>query len=181
MKAMISHGLINFHNNILFEWVLLFNYNDVIFGAMESQIISLTIVYLTVYSGAYQRRHQSSASLAFVRGMHRWPVNSPHKWRVTRKCFNLMTLSCSSNNMSRNWSNHGILTISLHTATALMVPYPWILSIALATREPINHFVCRPHALDFTMAALKTLTTTELTWDEVNHVQVGIIPNAEDD
>ena len=31
--------------------------------------------------------HQSSASLAFVRGIHRWPVNSPHKLPVTRKMF----------------------------------------------------------------------------------------------
>ena len=54
-------------------------------GAMASQIISLTIVYPTVYSGADQRKHQSSASLAFVRRIHRWPVNSPHKWPVTRK------------------------------------------------------------------------------------------------
>ena len=38
-------------------------------------------------SGADQRKHQSSASLAFVRGIHRWPVNSPHKWPVTRKMF----------------------------------------------------------------------------------------------
>ena len=36
---------------------------------------------------ADQRKHQSSASLAFVRGIHRWPVNSPHKWPVTRKMF----------------------------------------------------------------------------------------------
>ena len=56
-------------------------------GAMASQINSLTIVYSTVYSGADQRKHQSSASLAFVRGIHRWPVNSPHKWPVTRKIF----------------------------------------------------------------------------------------------
>ena len=55
--------------------------------AMTSQITSLTIVYSAVYSGAYQRKHQSSASLAFVRGIHRWPVNSPHKWPVTRKMF----------------------------------------------------------------------------------------------
>ena len=34
------------------------------------QITSLTIVYLTVYSGADQRKHQSSASLAFVMGIH---------------------------------------------------------------------------------------------------------------
>ena len=54
---------------------------------MASQIASLTIVYSTVYSGADQRKHQSSASLAFVRGIHRGPVNSPHKWPVTRKMF----------------------------------------------------------------------------------------------
>ena len=62
-------------------------YNDVIMGTMTSQITSLTIVYSTVYSGAVQRKHQSSASLAFVRGIHQWPVNSPHKRSVTRKMF----------------------------------------------------------------------------------------------
>ena len=54
---------------------------------MASQITSLTIVYSNVYSGSDQRKHQSSASLAFVRGIHRGPVNSPHKWPVTRKMF----------------------------------------------------------------------------------------------
>ena len=61
--------------------------NDVIMGTMASQITSLTIVYSTVYSGADQRKYQSSASLAFVWGIHRGPVNSPHKWLVTRKMF----------------------------------------------------------------------------------------------
>ena len=54
-------------------------------SVMASQITSLTIVYATVYSGADQRKHQSSASLAFVRGIHRWPVNSRHKGPVTWK------------------------------------------------------------------------------------------------
>ena len=63
------------------------HYGDVIMGTMVSQITSLTIVYSTVYSGAHQRKHQSYASLAFVRGIHREPVNSPHKWPVTRKTF----------------------------------------------------------------------------------------------
>ena len=53
--------------------------------AIVSQITSLTIVYSTVYSDADQRKHQSSESLAFVWGIHRGPVNSPHKWPVTRK------------------------------------------------------------------------------------------------
>ena len=55
--------------------------------AIASQIASLTIVYSIVYSDADQRKHQSSASLAFVRWIHRGPVNSPHKWPVTRKMF----------------------------------------------------------------------------------------------
>ena len=63
------------------------HYSDVIMGAMASQITSLTNVYSTVYSGADQRKHQSSASLAFVRAFHRWPMNSPHKGPVTRRMF----------------------------------------------------------------------------------------------
>ena len=56
-------------------------------GSMASQITSLTIVYAAVYSGADQRKQRSSASLAIVRGIHRGPVNSLHKWPVTRKMF----------------------------------------------------------------------------------------------
>ena len=63
------------------------HYGDVIMNTMASQITSLTIVYSTIYSGAVQRKHQSSASQAFVRWIHRGPVNSPHKWPVTRKMF----------------------------------------------------------------------------------------------
>ena len=59
------------------------HYNDVIMGTMASQITSLTILYSTVYSGVDRRLHQSSASLVFVQGIHRGPVNSPHKWPVT--------------------------------------------------------------------------------------------------
>ena len=61
------------------------HYNDVIMGSMASQITSLTIVHSAVYSD--KKKHQSSASLAFVRGIHWGPVNSPHKWPVTRKMF----------------------------------------------------------------------------------------------
>ena len=70
------------------------HYNDVIMSTMASQITSLTIVYSTINSGADQRKHQSSASLAFVRGIHPLPVNTPHKGSVARKCFHLMTSSC---------------------------------------------------------------------------------------
>ena len=71
-------------------------YIDVIMNAMASQITGVSIVYSTICSGAVERRHQSSASLAFVRGIHRWPVNYPLKGPVTRKCFHLMTLSLYS-------------------------------------------------------------------------------------
>ena len=64
-----------------------YHYDDVTMSLMASQITSLTIVYSTVYSGADQKKHQSSASLAFVRGIHQGPVNSEHKWPVTRKMF----------------------------------------------------------------------------------------------
>ena len=63
------------------------HYDDVTMSGMASQITSLAIVYSTVYPGADQRKHQSPASLAFVREIHRGPVNSPHKWPVTRKMF----------------------------------------------------------------------------------------------
>ena len=56
-------------------------------GMIAPQITGLTIVYSTIYSDVDQRKHQISASLAFVRRIHRRPVNSPHKWPVTRKMF----------------------------------------------------------------------------------------------
>ena len=63
------------------------HYDDVIMTMLASQITSLTVVYSIVYSGVNQRKHQSSASLAIVREIHRGPVNFPHKWPVTRTMF----------------------------------------------------------------------------------------------
>ena len=56
-------------------------------GVIASQITSITIVCSSVHSVVDQRKHQSSASLAIVRGIHRRPVTSPHKWPVTQKIF----------------------------------------------------------------------------------------------
>ena len=64
-------------------------------SAMASQVTGVSIVYSTVCSGADQGNHQSSASLAFVRGIHQWPVDSSPKGPVTQKCFHLMTSSFS--------------------------------------------------------------------------------------
>ena len=62
-----------------------YHYDDVIMSATASEIPSFTIAYSTGHSGTDQRKHKSSASLAFVRGIHRYSVNSPHKGPVTRQ------------------------------------------------------------------------------------------------
>ena len=90
------------------------HYNDVIMATIASQITSLTMVFATVYLDTDQRKDQSSASLAFLWGIHRRPVNSPHKWPVTRKMFpfvNVITtvvnskLSCKKGeNYSPQWN-----------------------------------------------------------------------------
>ena len=76
------------------QWtVTILHYNDVIMTTMASQITSLTVVYATVYSDADQRKHQSSASLAFVWGIHRDRWISRTKGKLRGKCFHLMTSS----------------------------------------------------------------------------------------
>ena len=75
----LTHSLIDIH--------FIMHYCDFIMDSMACQISSLTFVCSNVYSDADQRKHQSSASLAFVWGIHRGPVNSPHKGPVTRKMF----------------------------------------------------------------------------------------------
>ena len=71
------------------RWLPLCHYRDVIKDAMASQITSFIVSNHQphVHSGADQRENQNSASLAFVWGIHQWPVNSPHKWPVTWKMF----------------------------------------------------------------------------------------------
>ena len=64
-----SRGRIK-HQYCIF-WCLNIHYIDVIMTKIAPQITSLTVVYSTVYSDADQRKHQSSASLAFVWGIHR--------------------------------------------------------------------------------------------------------------
>ena len=81
LKRLHFWWVMNDRDSVLF----IFHYDNIIMGAAASQITSLTIVYSAVY--ADQSKHQSSASLAFVWGIHRGPVNSPHIWPVTRKMF----------------------------------------------------------------------------------------------
>ena len=115
---------------ICFLWISI-HYSDIIMGTMAFRITSLTIVYSTVYSGTDQRKHQSSASLAFVRGIHWGPVNSPHKWPVTQNFFpfdvvimapdepSLLRIICSR--LCSWWSfcvwYHGLTTSILYAAS----------------------------------------------------------------
>ena len=96
-------------------------------GTIASQITGLTIVYSTVYSDADQRTHQSSASLAFVRGIHWWPVNFPHKWLVTRKMlpFDDVLIQALDTFMA---SSEGWTTCHIPNSTTVSVLMPWILS-----------------------------------------------------
>ena len=77
-------------------------------GAIASQIISLTIVYSIVYSDVDQRKHKSSTSLAFVQGIHRVRVNSPHKWPVMRKMFPFDDVIMNHNDINFNLLVHEI-------------------------------------------------------------------------
>ena len=109
---------------------VLTHYSDVIMGAVASQITGPTIVYSTVYSGANQRKHQSSASLAFVRGIHRWSVNSPHKGPVTRKMFPFHDVI-----MMPEYSAFDTIRFPVMTLT-LFIGLPWLTAM--------NLFICLP-------------------------------------
>ena len=103
-------------------------------STMASQITSFTIVYSTVYSGTDQRKHQSSASLAFVRGIHLSPVNSPHKGPVTRKMFPfdevIMTgLIGPLSEATMNDTNDTPVTICLKAVARHLPVYPYLSSL----------------------------------------------------
>ena len=87
---------------------------DVIMSATVCQTTWVSIVYSTVCSGVDQRKHQGSASLAFVRGIHRWPMNSPHKGPVTLKMlpFNVNAMRFHAKFCCRRCQPEQVLTIS---------------------------------------------------------------------
>ena len=71
-----------------------FHYDNVIMSAIASQITNFTIVYSTVHSDADQRKHQSSAALAFVRRIHRAGEFSAQ-------------MASNAENVSIWWRHHG--------------------------------------------------------------------------
>ena len=96
-------------------------------GTMASQITSLPIVYSTVYSDADQRKHESSASLAFARGIHRGPMNSPHKWPVTRKMFpfdDIIMWESLATCLRRGYVN-----LLIHTKLYDVVTHPYVQNV----------------------------------------------------
>ena len=120
--------------------ISLWHYCNAIMGTVASQITSLTIVYSTVYSDADHRKHQSSASLAFVWGIHRGPVNSPHKWPVTRKMLPfddvIMDLSPAQSQNTEKYTQH--LAYNIFSAfTELPLPE------ALFGILDIEYWICR--------------------------------------
>ena len=90
------------------------HYDDVIMGTIASHITSLTSVYSTVYSGADQSKHQSSASLAFVWGIHRDRWIPRTKGQLRGKCFHLMTSSCCTNIFQGRLTDTGLIISPTH-------------------------------------------------------------------
>ena len=76
-------------------------------SAIASQTTGVSIVCLTDCPGANQRIHQNSASLAFVRGIHRWPMNSPYKGPVTPKMFPFDDVIMAESNFI-SWYHHDV-------------------------------------------------------------------------
>ena len=117
-------------------------------GMIASQITNLAIVYSIVYPSGNQRKHQSSASLAFVQGIHRWPMNSPHKWPVTRKMFPfddvIMRMTRGCNRLPNNAINYfAILSLSNLNFQILIYTVPIIsagLSIWFNVLLKANYF-----------------------------------------
>ena len=117
-------------------------------NTVASQITSISIVYSTICLGVDQRKHQWSALLAFVRWIHRWPVNSPHKGPVTRKMFTSNGVIMSISFHMHNGVPWGILTD--------IIPYqnPWYyirifkLGFSLAVNRP--EFMQRNHIVNKT-------------------------------
>ena len=116
------------HVNAQCNRSVLNHFSDVIMGAVASKITGVSMVCSTVCSGADLRKHHSSAPQSFVTGIHRRPVNSPHKGPVMRKNFpfdditiykfsralSWKTSLCLESNISRNLFFWAQFSISQH-------------------------------------------------------------------
>ena len=149
-------------------------------GAIASQITSLTNVYSTVCSNADQRKHESSASLAFVRGIHRWPMNSPHKWPVTRIMFpfddvimfspiryihrfSSRSKECSSKSYQPDGTTHAQFPFHSATINGKGAVYPII-----NTTYPLTHW-----SRDKIAAIFQTTFSNAFSWKKMYQFRLG--------
>ena len=122
------------HKQIVNSPITLTHYSDVIMSPMASQITSIVIPYSIVCSCVNQRKHHSSSSLAFVRGIHRWSVNSPHRRPVTRKMFPFDDV------IMKKWVDQ---------ITSLHMTWPnfwleWIIRIIITAKRVLTRFRSNP-------------------------------------
>ena len=110
---------------------------------MASLITSLTIVYSTVYSDADQRKQQSSASLAFLWGIHRGPVNSPHKWAVTWKMFPFDYVIMLKHDR-RFGDSVGEAAVKCQSDTSFQYTIAWLWDLATKRLPDHNELRCLP-------------------------------------
>ena len=129
----------------------LIHFYDVIMSTMASQITSLTIVYSTVYARCRSKKLQTSASLAFVRGIHRSPVNSPHKRPVTQKKFpfdgTIINFGSATKGALKHYSDQGsILTFGITCPVgqvAMQVhPLPTMPYLSLLVNNAYEYEIC---------------------------------------
>ena len=104
------------------------HYSDITVSAMLSQIAGVLIICSTVCSGAHQRKCHSSASLAIVRGLHHWLVDSPHKGPVmhnhVQRDFYLLLCWLLLASIIVQWSSWGhSLQLPIKIAPAIILAY----------------------------------------------------------
>ena len=145
----------------------IFHYDDVIMGTMASQITSLAVVYAIVYSDEDQRKHQSSASLAFVWGIHRGQMAS------------------YAENVSIWWRHHVILcqflahiTPSRHDNTNVTLPWlvdsEWLASYAIISMIClILPTRCSTMYTVFCVMQLFLPAWDTCLWQQSSHIEAG--------
>ena len=166
-------------------------------GAVAAQITSLRIVYSTVNADADQRKHLRSVSLAFVRGTHRGPVNSPHKWPVTRKMFPFDDVTMDLRNGVRGHPEIGpwLPPCAMQTHTSLRLwmldtwwgPWPQVVIIARHIMVgPFRTFCGSPLCMRVLLLCLRPksqcvflffrlfVSTFSLNWISITAIPLGI-------
>ena len=138
--------------------------------AMASQIAGVSIVSKTVYSGEDQRKHQRCASLAFVRGIHRWPVNSPHKGTGTRKMFScddvtMIKFLCKTRWCTRSYDKQYSLWNNFNNQSRII--------LFREVHQPIHSFLWVFYCLSQFIGATCSLRKQLTHWGRVTHICVS--------